>query len=141
MKHFAIAALLVLAACSKTQDGKVYGSAPTLTQAVNVSQILNQPANYDSKEILVSGVIKDVCQEKGCWLSLESEGKTVMVRFKDYAFFVPKDAGGQPVTIQGVFHADMKKQMHPDGDNCAETCKENSRKSYSMIASGVVIKS
>lgn len=46
--------------------------------------------------------VVDVCQAKGCWMRLAlPEGELVMVRFKDYGFFVPKDIAGQEVVISG----------------------------------------
>ena len=43
----------------------------------------------------VEGTIKEVCSSKGCWMTLDTESeKEVMVRFKDYGFFMPLDAQG-----------------------------------------------
>ncbi len=140
MKHVLWAMVIVLMACSQQERGKVFGEAPTLDQAVQVQEVLNHPDQYNAKEILVSGVIKEICQEKGCWLSMEADGKTLLVRFKDYAFFVPKDAGGKTVKVQGVFHTEVIKHNHEEG-NHSESCTEQDRANYSMIASGVIIES
>lgn len=46
--------------------------------------------------------VVDVCQAKGCWMRLAlPEGEPVMVRFKDYGFFVPMDIAGQEVVVSG----------------------------------------
>jgi len=43
-----------------------------------------------------------VCQAKGCWMTLPTaDGKQMRVRFKDYAFFVPKDLNGHDVVVSG----------------------------------------
>ena len=47
----------------------------------------------DTTELVFEATIDEVCQMKGCWMTLESDQK-VRVTFKDYGFFVPKDAGG-----------------------------------------------
>jgi hypothetical protein len=49
----------------------------------------------------MKGEIVDVCPKKGCWMRLNmGHGEQVMVRFKDYDFFVPTDAKGN-VVING----------------------------------------
>ena len=46
--------------------------------------------------------INEVCSKKGCWMTLDMDGKNeVMVKFKDYSFFVPTDAKGE-VVVNGV---------------------------------------
>lgn len=48
------------------------------------------------------GEVESVCQMKGCWMRLQLPGdETVMVRFKDYGFFVPKDIAGKRVLVEG----------------------------------------
>lgn len=139
---FILVSIFLLGACStKSNDGTVYGEAPTMNKSVSVAELLSDPGQFNQKEVLVSGTIAELCQEKGCWLSMENNGQTVMVRFKDYGFFVPKDAGGKPVKIQGIFHAENLKHVCPDGEHKeGGACKEHDSASFSMIASGVVIK-
>ena len=49
----------------------------------------------------VQGTIKEVCTKKGCWMTLDlGNEKDLMVRFKDYGFFMPLDAKGD-VIING----------------------------------------
>jgi hypothetical protein len=48
--------------------------------------------------------VEEVCQKKGCWMTVHSGnagGEEIMVRFKDYGFFVPKDLGGKKVLVEG----------------------------------------
>ena len=52
----------------------------------------------DTLAVKFRSKINDVCQKKGCWMSLELPGgKESFVKFKDYAFFVPLNAP-RPVT-------------------------------------------
>ena len=40
----------------------------------------------------ITGKVTEVCQEKGCWMKIEREnGEQLMVKFKDYGFFMPTD--------------------------------------------------
>ena len=44
------------------------------------------------ENVILDGVITQTCAKKGCWMNVKmSEYDTMMVRFKDYGFFVPKE--------------------------------------------------
>lgn len=59
-------------------------------------------AKSDSVQVKLVGKIDDVCQVKGCWMDVpQANGKPMKVRFKDYAFFVPKDAKGKTTVLEG----------------------------------------
>lgn len=62
------------------------------------------------------GEVLSVCQMKGCWMRLSlPEDQTVMVRFKDYGFFVPKDIAGRKVLVDGrafVSEVDEEERRH-----------------------------
>ena len=59
-------------------------------------------AESDSLDAVVYGTVKEVCQVKGCWMKLNiGNDIEVMVNFKDYGFFVPKDIVGKNVLVNG----------------------------------------
>ena len=70
---------------------------------VDLGEIIKDPQKYENKKIILDGTVKAVCQKKGCWMELETtaDGPGVRVRFKDYSFFVPKDAAGLKVRAEG----------------------------------------
>ncbi len=71
--------------------------------ALSPSELITQFEGLDSLETKVVATITDVCAKKGCWMTLDLDGEQeLMVRFKDYEFFVPKDASGKEATIEGV---------------------------------------
>lgn len=92
--------------------------------------------------------VNDVCQAKGCWMTLNLEdGNEVMVKFKDYGFFVPKDITGKEVIINGkafVNEVSVDEQRHYAED--AGKTKEDialitePKKTYSFEADGVLLK-
>jgi len=56
----------------------------------------------DTLKTRFEGQVLEVCQNKGCWMRVAlPEEQSVMVRFKDYGFFVPKDIAGRKVLIEG----------------------------------------
>ncbi|AHJ97606.1 DUF4920 domain-containing protein [Hymenobacter swuensis] len=116
------AALLLLAACQqqpKTETaattaptvkttavtGKTYGTAITAEDAQPLSALDAVLGTQDSAQVKLVGKAEAVCQAKGCWLTMKTpEGQEMRVRFKDYAFFVPKDISGKTVVINGWAH-------------------------------------
>lgn len=53
------------------------------------------------KVVTTEGVVKQVCEKKGCWMTLEEGGQSVRVFFKGYSFFVGKDLVGKRVKAEG----------------------------------------
>lgn len=101
----------------------------------------------DSLMVNFRGVVSSVCQQKGCWMTLALQGdQEVMVRFKDYAFFVPKDIKGQTVIINGkafVSEMSVDQQRHYAEDEGLPEESINSinspKRTFSFLASGVKI--
>jgi len=57
--------------------------------------------------VKVEGKINTACQTKGCWMTIDkSDGSTMRVSFKDYAFFVPKDCAGKSAVMLGHAYLD-----------------------------------
>ena len=58
----------------------------------------------NSAEMKITGKVVDVCQKKGCWMTLEMPdgSEPIRVTFKDYAFFMPADIVGKKVALDGI---------------------------------------
>jgi hypothetical protein len=66
------------------------------------------------KTLLVQAVAEDVCQGKGCWMTVKGEGEAMWVRWStgcggEFAF--PKDVVGKKVVIEGTLR---EKEMRPE---------------------------
>lgn len=117
LKNFFICLMAVSMAVSCSQkgaqsssDGKHFGKTITAKNAITFDALMSKMETADSINTKVTGLIKDVCQKKGCWMSMVSEqpGKPPMrVTFKDYAFFMPKDLGGKRVVIDGFARVEV----------------------------------
>ena len=60
----------------------------------NISEYSSVKAEVDSNGTSITkiqGEILSTCAKKGCWMELKAGKDTLMVRFKDYGFFVPKE--------------------------------------------------
>jgi len=99
----------------------------------------------DSKMI---AKVDEVCQAKGCWMKLDlPNGEQVMVKFKDYGFFMPKDISGKEVIINGkayVSEVSVDEQRHyaEDGGATAEEIAKitEPKKTLSFLADCVLLK-
>ncbi|WP_460218418.1 DUF4920 domain-containing protein [Psychroserpens sp. MEBiC05023] len=103
----------------------------------------------DSIDAKMIAKVDEVCQAKGCWMKLDlPNGEQVMVKFKDYGFFMPKDISGKEVVINGkafVNEVPVDEQRHyaEDGGATPEEIAKitEPKKTYSFLADGVLLKS
>ena len=73
----------------------------------NVAKIMEAAKAAEMKDVKIAGKVTSVCKAKGCWMEVDNGiGKNVRIRFKDYAFFVPRDCEGQVVYAQGIARYD-----------------------------------
>jgi hypothetical protein len=85
-------------------DGKHFGAMTDAANAITYDELIPKMTTTDSLAVKVSGKVGEVCQKKGCWMTLVSDqpGQPEMrVTFKDYAFFMPKDLAGKRVVVDG----------------------------------------
>ncbi len=115
------------------------------TPAVDVAAAVAQPNDFTGKTVCLSGSITGVCQTKGCWMTLGAGKSPVFVKFKDYAFFVPKDATGRNAVIEGTLTMkqetveETKHYLEDAGKNEEAAKVTEGRKLYHFMASGVAI--
>jgi hypothetical protein len=94
-------------AVNKTPGQSFFGDTITGENAVQLSELEKKFEGKDSLPIKLTGKIMDVCQKKGCWMEMDlGNNKSIRVTFKDYAFFVPKDAAGKTAIIDGYAYTD-----------------------------------
>ena len=104
---FAVVFLVVLCQLSCIQEtikGDFYGAEFQVSQkADETSAAYEGISATDSIQTQIMGEITEVCQSKGCWMKVKlASDDEVFVRFKDYGFFVPKDAAGKKVVMNGA---------------------------------------
>ena len=140
MRRFVLLPLL-LAACADapapppTADAGGAGGAAVVGGAVPVGLALTpdlliaRADALDGQDVVVEGAPREVCQMKGCWLTIaDAEGRTVRVvvpkdEAGDYLFTFPTDASGQPYRIAGrlaVETASVEEQRHYAEDGGAD---------------------
>ena len=91
--------------------------------------------------------VNDVCQMKGCWMKLDlGDNNEVMVNFKDYGFFVPKNISGRAVLVSGkgfkktISVDELKHYAFDRGDSEDLIAKINEPEIiYALTADGVLL--
>lgn len=71
--------------------------------AISYGTLIRQMEGRDSLATKVKARVEAVCQAKGCWMNLSGSqtAEEMLVQFKDYGFFVPKDISGREVIVEG----------------------------------------
>jgi len=72
-------------------------------QQISIGAIRELPATTADGISKLEGTVHEVCVVKGCWMTLRDEaGTEVLVRFRDYGFFVPRNATGRQAWVVGT---------------------------------------
>ena len=132
-------------------DFENFGNELIPEGAISYDQFLLKMADSDSMSVKIEATVSEVCQMKGCWMSLSSVETTnntpVMVRFKDYAFFVPKDISGRTVIIEGMAYREITPidELRHYAEDAGKSKKEidaitEPKEELKFMANGVLLK-
>jgi len=116
--------------------------------SISAAEFLTQFEGKDSLELKLTAPITEVCSKKGCWMMVDlGDENSMRITFKDYEFFVPKDAAGKIATMQGVATidtTDVATLQHYASDANASQEEIDAitepEINYSFEATGVIIK-
>ena len=103
-----VLAILIISCSNNIQEKQIFGDQ-NITEEGKISglELLNTLALNDSAQVKVEAKINSICQKKGCWMYVDLGDTTEMlVRFKDYEFFVPMDATDKIAMIEGMAKVD-----------------------------------
>lgn len=140
--------LLLLALCAcvippTLPPGQAIGEPMVRQDAVRFAVIDANPPAYFERSLLVEATIVAVCQKVGCWMQVEDEGRSAMVRWESgcggkYAF--PPGAVGRRVLIQGSFYP--KSISEEDAQHLQQEAAEGvviPREGYEFNASAILV--
>jgi hypothetical protein len=126
-----------------------YGDT-TITEegAMSMSEFISSVEGKDSMEVKLTATINECCKKKGCWMTVDmGNGEEMRVTFKDYGFFVPKNADGMTATFQGwafpdtLSVEDQKHYLKDEGASQEEIDAVTAPLAeWSFVATGVIIK-
>ena len=103
--------------------------------------------DFTDSKVRMKGEIISTCPMKGCWMNINVANDTILVRFKDYGFFVPKTGvEGSIAIVNGYLSIDtlsvaqLRHYAEDAGKNKNEIMKITDPKiTLSFLADGVVI--
>jgi hypothetical protein len=102
----------------------------------------------DTIQVKFASKIQEVCAKKGCWMNVDlAEDKNAFIRFKDYGFFMPLNAAGSEVVVEGkafmdIVSVDDLKHFAKDANKTQEEIDAitEPKITYAFTANGVLIK-
>lgn len=134
LSFFLLGGILLLGACQPEVEGEVdatatydtVGAEVTPEGAVPVQAVVAEAGKYDQQNVKIEGVVSEVCQNAGCWLTLQADDAASIRIFVDkeeggaYKFTFPTDISGRRVIVAGYLEAqtlDADTQRHLDEDD------------------------
>ena len=101
----------------------------------------------DTIQVKFKTKINKSCKKKGCWMRLDlGENQESLVRFKDYGFFVPLNAAGKEVVVNGKAYLDvvtvaqLKHYAKDEGQSQEEIDKiTEDQVTYAVESNGVLL--
>ncbi|WP_029037995.1 DUF4920 domain-containing protein [Salinimicrobium xinjiangense] len=92
----------------------------------------------DTLNVSFRGEVASVCKAKGCWIKIALEdGREVMVKFKDYGFFVPKDIENSEVVMAGKAY--VTEMSVEDQRHYAEDAGKSSEEIHAITAPEITL--
>ncbi len=133
MLIFLISGLLL--SMSDHPKERKYGKGITLSQETKIGDVFQDPSNFLDEEIMITGIITNVCDERGIWLNVVGEGSydylMCVIDNENYSF--PQNVIGKTCSIQGTFGRFSSKDellinilLPRECHHCHEECVVNS---------------
>jgi hypothetical protein len=133
--------ILLFAIVSSANASQHFGDKVPDVKPVSLAKAVSKTSK---ESVAIVGVVKKVCEKKGCWMTLESGGKSARVTFKDYGFFVPTSLMDRKVVVYGqltVHEMSVKEAQHfaQDAGQSKEKIAsiKTPQKELRFVASGV----
>jgi hypothetical protein len=126
--------------------GVKYGAKISTKGAIAVDDIASKMTEAKEWKGIITGEVVQVCEKKGCWMKLKTADGDMIVRFKNYGFFMPLDIVGKTIVAEGK--ATLAETSVDELKHYAEDAKKskeeidaitNPKKETSFEAKGVVV--
>lgn len=143
--------IVTLTSCKNDMKYTSIGMEINDENAVSTDKMLAQYKSMKAGDTITSkmkGKIVDLCSKKGCWMKLDmGNNEEVMVKFKDYGFFMPLDATGSEVVINGLAFVEETSvdELKHYAEDAGKSDEEISvitapKRTYRFEADGVLLK-
>lgn len=163
---FVFAAASLMIACNKKEttttekventtekkvDYQVFGDSITADDAISQEEMAAKYESMkpnDTLDVKFVSQIKATCKKKGCWMTLALvKDQEAFIKFKDYAFFVPKEGAENHTAIvsgKAFIEETSVDQLKHEAKDAGKTQAEIDQitqpsKNYRFMANGVLI--
>lgn len=125
------------------------GTMSGKAKKVKLAKILETPEKYSGQNVLVEGVLVRSCKMEGCWFELAptKDGKTIRIKMKDHAFFIPLNSAAQNLKVkaEGVFKVKTLTKAEvdhliEDGGKFSNINADGSVTEVSFLAAGLELR-
>jgi hypothetical protein len=124
------------------------GAAIGRSEKVSITKALAEPTKYAGKTVLIEGVVVRSCKMEGCWAEIadDAKGKSVRVKMKDHAFFIPLQSAGAMARAEGIFtvktlsKAQVDHMINEDGAKFENRNNDGTVSEVSFEATGIELK-
>jgi len=132
MKKAAFVLLILFLGVNLTfaDGGKKYGKDLTLTKTTKVSEILENPEQFDGKKVLIEGTVINVCKKAGCWIEVagDKDYESIIVKVNDGEIVFPAEAKGKTAVVEGeVFSIVPKAEAGCKGEGGDKECGDEEK--------------
>lgn len=143
---FLFAGFFTTAVVAQEEEETQFGEEISMDGAITFTDFYDQMKDKDEMEVKIKGEVTGVCQKKGCWMTMEEDGKELFIKFKDYGFFVPKTISGRTAVIDGkafreVVSVDEQRHMAEDAGKSEEEIAKitEPKEELRFMANGVLL--
>ena len=126
--------------------GMTFGKKTTADGAIPVNELASKLQGAKPAEVKIIGKVKEVCKMEGCWLKMETEDGSIMIKMKDHKFLVPLSMNSKTIVVDGTAtlketSVEMQKHYAEDaGKSKAEIdAIKTPKKEITMEAKGILV--
>jgi len=144
--------VVLMASCTATTQiaGESRGAAFEVKKPMSYDNMIAKLEKQGGiEDVQVTAKVKEVCKKKGCWMTLYSDNTNteMVVKFKDYGFFMPLDISGKTVVMKGNAYKETTpveelRHLAEDGGKSEEEIAKitEPKVEWKFEATGVIIK-
>jgi hypothetical protein len=130
----------------EANKGMTFGEKITADNAISADGLEVKLATVKTMDTKVMGKVKEVCKAEGCWLRMETETGSILIKMKDHSFLVPLSMNGKTIVAEGVAtlketSVEMLKHYAEDGGKSKEEIDaiREPKKEITMQAKGIIV--
>jgi hypothetical protein len=132
--------LFASAAAAQAPAPRTFGAEMPAGAAVPIAAAIDAYTSDVAEPAKYSGRVAKVCRQKGCWMELESDGRSARVTMLDYGFFLPTDAQGRAEVFGTLSQVELDEETAQHfAEDAGIAVTEVQRREYRLLAHSVTL--